>query len=60
MNPDIRYPEDLFFIRAQVYRTYHMNSAGVFYNREDLWQFLFVFRLAASAMSGNSGMRLLN
>src|SRR6516165_4361735 len=32
-------PEDLFFIQAQVYRTYHMNSAEVFYNREDLWQF---------------------
>jgi uncharacterized membrane protein (UPF0182 family) len=43
MPPDlqkhIRYPEDLFFIQAQIYRTYHMNSAEVFYNREDLWQF---------------------
>jgi uncharacterized membrane protein (UPF0182 family) len=29
----------LFFIQAQVYRTYHMKSAEVFYNREDLWQF---------------------
>jgi hypothetical protein len=35
----IRYPEDLFVIQAQVYRTYHMKSAEVFYNREDLWQF---------------------
>ena len=35
----IRYPEDLFFIQAQMYRAYHMDSPEVFYNREDLWQF---------------------
>jgi len=43
MPPDlqkhIRYPEDLFRIQAQVYRAYHMDSADVFYNREDFWQF---------------------
>jgi uncharacterized membrane protein (UPF0182 family) len=39
LQKHIRYPEDLFFIQAQVYRTYHMRSAEVFYNREDLWQF---------------------
>jgi hypothetical protein len=39
LQKHIRYPEDLFFIQAQMYRTYHMNSAEVFYNREDLWQF---------------------
>src|ERR1700740_2232175 len=39
LQKHIRYPEDLFFIQAQVYRTYHMNGAEVFYNREDLWQF---------------------
>jgi uncharacterized membrane protein (UPF0182 family) len=39
LQKHIRYPEDLFFIQAQVYRTYHMKSAEVFYNREDLWQF---------------------
>lgn len=43
MPPDlqqhIRYPEDLFFIQAQLYRTYHMDTPEVFYNREDLWQF---------------------
>jgi uncharacterized membrane protein (UPF0182 family) len=39
LQKHIRYPEDLFFIQAQVYRTYHMNSPEVFYNREDLWQF---------------------
>ena len=35
----IRYPQDLFFIQAQVYRAYHMAAPEVFYNREDLWQF---------------------
>jgi uncharacterized membrane protein (UPF0182 family) len=35
----IRYPEDLFLVQAQVFRTYHMDAPEVFYNREDLWQF---------------------
>ena len=35
----IRYPEDLFSFQAEVYRTYHMGTPEVFYNREDLWQF---------------------
>jgi uncharacterized membrane protein (UPF0182 family) len=35
----IRYPEDFFYIQAQLYRTYHMDNPEVFYNREDLWQF---------------------
>ncbi len=35
----MRYPEDLFSIQAQMYRTYHMDTPEVFYNREDLWQF---------------------
>jgi uncharacterized membrane protein (UPF0182 family) len=35
----IRYPEDLFLIQARLYQTYHMESADVFYNREDLRQF---------------------
>ncbi len=35
----IRYPVDLFFIQAQMYRAYHMGNPEVFYNREDLWQF---------------------
>jgi uncharacterized membrane protein (UPF0182 family) len=43
MPPDlqkhIRYPEDMFLIQAQLYQTYHMEAADVFYNREDLWQF---------------------
>jgi uncharacterized membrane protein (UPF0182 family) len=39
LQQHIRYPEDLFVVQAQLYRTYHMESAEVFYNREDLWQF---------------------
>jgi len=35
----IRYPEDLFYFQAQIYRAYHMDAPEVFYNREDLWQF---------------------
>lgn len=33
----IRYPEDLFRVQAEIYRTYHMTDANEFYNREDLW-----------------------
>jgi uncharacterized protein len=35
----VRYPEDLFLIQAEMYRTYHMTSPDVFYNKEDLWSF---------------------
>jgi len=33
----LRYPEDLFTIQAEVYKTYHMKDAKVFYNKEDQW-----------------------
>jgi uncharacterized membrane protein (UPF0182 family) len=33
----LRYPEDLFTIQADLYRTYHMTDPQVFYNQEDLW-----------------------
>jgi uncharacterized protein len=39
LKKHIRYPEDLFLIQARIYQTYHMRTAEVFYNREDLWQF---------------------
>ncbi len=43
MPPDLkkhlRYPEDLFAIQADLYRTYHMTAPQVFYNQEDLWGF---------------------
>ena len=37
LQAHIRYPEDLFRVQAEVYRTYHMTDANEFYNREDLW-----------------------
>jgi uncharacterized membrane protein (UPF0182 family) len=35
----VRYPEGLFLIQAEMYRTYHMTTPEVFYNKEDLWSF---------------------
>ena len=37
LKNNIRYPQDLFSIQAQVYRTYHMTDPDEFYNKEDLW-----------------------
>jgi uncharacterized membrane protein (UPF0182 family) len=41
MPPDLRaharYPEMLFSVQAQLYRTYHMTNPQAFYNKEDLW-----------------------
>jgi uncharacterized membrane protein (UPF0182 family) len=32
-----RYPETLFKVQAEIYRTYHMQDPQSFYNKEDLW-----------------------
>jgi hypothetical protein len=41
MPPDLRaharYPETLFRVQAEIYRTYHMLDPQSFYNKEDLW-----------------------
>ncbi len=37
LREHLRYPVDLFTLQAQVYATYHMRDARVFYNREDVW-----------------------
>jgi len=37
LKKHLRYPEDLFSIQADQYRTFHMTVPQVFYNREDLW-----------------------
>src|SRR5208283_966852 len=41
MPPDLRaharYPETLFSVQAEIYRTYHMLDPQSFYNKEDLW-----------------------
>ena len=33
----LRYPEDLFRLQAEAYKTYHMLDPVVFYNKEDQW-----------------------
>ena len=37
LKAHLRYPEDLFTVQADQYRTFHMTDPQVFYNREDLW-----------------------
>jgi uncharacterized protein len=41
MPPDLRaharYPEALFNVQAEIYRTYHMLDPQSFYNKEDVW-----------------------
>ncbi len=44
-----RYPETLFRIQAEIYRTYHMLDPQSFYNKEDVWD------LASHASSQEGG-----
>jgi len=37
LKSHLRYPEDMFGIQADEYKTFHMTDPQVFYNREDLW-----------------------
>jgi len=37
LKKHLRYPETLFTVQANQYRTFHMTDPQVFYNREDLW-----------------------
>lgn len=37
LRAHMRYPEDMFAIQANMYCTYHMRDASVFYNKEDYW-----------------------
>jgi hypothetical protein len=34
-----RYPETLFRVQAEIYRTFHMHDPEAFYNRADSWDF---------------------
>jgi len=42
MPPDLRrharFPETLFSVQAEIYRTYHMLDPTSFYNKEDVWE----------------------
>ena len=48
-----RYPETLFRVQAEIYRTYHMLDPQAFYNKEDLWD----IALHAGGQSGGTGRR---
>ena len=37
LKTHLRYPQDLFAIQADDYRSFHMTDPQVFYNKEDLW-----------------------
>ncbi|HZQ37073.1 MAG TPA: UPF0182 family protein, partial [Dehalococcoidia bacterium] len=37
LRSHIRYPEDLFRIQSDVFRTYHMTDPSVFYGKQDQW-----------------------
>ncbi len=43
-----RYPELMFAVQAQIYRTFHMRDPDVFYNKEDVWE-------VAQSLSGDAG-----
>lgn len=37
LRAHLRYPEFLFRVQAEIYRTYHMQNPNTFYNKEDVW-----------------------
>ena len=43
-----RYPELMFAVQAEIYRTFHMRDPDVFYNKEDVWE-------VAQSLSGDTG-----
>ena len=38
LRSHVRYPEGLFNVQRELFRTYHMVDPTVFYNKEDLWE----------------------
>jgi hypothetical protein len=38
LRAHFRYPEGLFSVQAEAYKTYHMTDPQVFYNKEDSWE----------------------
>jgi uncharacterized membrane protein (UPF0182 family) len=38
LRAHLRYPTDLFAVQADMFATYHMQEAQLFYNREDEWE----------------------
>ena len=48
LRAHVRYPEGLFQIQAEIYRTFHMKDPEVFYTKEDVWDI-------AQSLSGDTG-----
>ena len=44
----VRYPELMFQIQADIFRTFHMRDSEVFYNKEDVWE-------VGKSLSGDTG-----
>ncbi len=38
MRAHMRYPEDMFRVQSELYKTYHMRNPQAFYNNEDVWE----------------------
>ncbi len=38
LKSHVRYPQDIFEYQTELYQTYHMEQAQVFYNKEDMWE----------------------
>ncbi|MBU1955247.1 MAG: UPF0182 family protein [Candidatus Margulisbacteria bacterium] len=37
LRKHVRYPEAIFKVQSEMYRTYHMTDPQIYYNKEDLW-----------------------
>ncbi len=44
-----RYPDLIFKIQAEIYRTFHMRDPTVFYNKEDIWD-------VGKSLAGDTGL----
>ncbi|NQU99295.1 MAG: UPF0182 family protein [Parcubacteria group bacterium] len=38
LKSHVRYPQDIFEYQTELFQTYHMEQAQVFYNKEDMWE----------------------
>ncbi|MFA9444413.1 UPF0182 family protein [Egicoccus sp. AB-alg6-2] len=50
-----RYPQDLFRLQSDLYRTYHIPDASAFYNRADAWSIPRDPAFAANQGTGTAG-----
>ena len=57
LQQHIRYPEDLFLVQAQLYRTYHMDSAGGFLQSRGSLAVPARARPASTALMGRDTQR---